>query len=145
MTTPLTTDWGEEWYTDNNVDGATVTVGLYNDSTDAASETFDVAAVTSEPSGSAYARQSTTVSTGTSGGEYGLISDSQVSFDVSDSSQTIDAAFAIVSFQSGRAGDGSATDHVIFVDGLSATYDLSSSSSPDTININAGDLSLLSD
>lgn len=145
MTTPLTTDWGEEWYTDNNVDGATVTVGLYNDSTDAAGETFDVGDLTTEPAGSAYARPSTTVTTSADGGDYGPISDSQVSFDVSDSTQTVDAAFAVVNFQSSRAGDGSATDHIVFVDALSATYDLSQSSSPDTININAADLKLLSD
>lgn len=134
------TDWGEEWYTDTNVDGATVTVGLYNDSTDSLGESSDVADVTTEPSGAAYARQSSAVTTTTISGDYGPDNDSDLVFDTSDSSQTVDHAFIIVNFQSSRAGDGSATDHIVAVDALDSSRDLSS---VDSVTISAGNLSIV--
>lgn len=142
MTTPLVTDWGEEWYTDNSTDGATFTVGLYNDSTDAAGETFDVGDVTTEPAGSAYARQSSTVTTAAQSGDYGPETDNQLQFDTSDSTQTVTAAFIIVNFQSSRAGDGSATDHIVAVAALSQSRDLSNI---DSVTFNAGDVEIMSD
>jgi len=70
----------------------------------------------------------------------GIDNDSQLSFDVSDSSATVDAAFVVVNFQSDSvAGDGSATDNLIAAGDLSQTRDLSS---VDTLNIPAGDLTI---
>jgi len=81
-----------------------------------------------------------TVTTRLSGGEFGIDNDSQLSFDVSDSNATVDAAFVVVNFQSDSvAGDGSATDNLIAAGDLSQSRDLSS---VDTLNIPAGDLTI---
>jgi len=134
----LLTNIGEEYYTENNVNGETVTVGLYNDSTDSLGETDDLSALTTEPTGSNYARQTSTVTTKQISGDFGFDNDSQLSFDTSDSSQTVDAAFVVVNFQSDSvAGDGSATDHLVAAGDLSQSRDLSSI---DTLNIDATNL-----
>ena len=134
------TNVGEEYLYENNADGETVKVGLYEDGTDALGETDNVGAVTTEPAGSAYSRQSDTVTTRLSGGEFGIDNDSQLSFDVSDSSATMDAAFVVVNSQSDSvAGDSSSTDNLIAAGDLSQSRDLSS---VDTLNIPAGDLTI---
>jgi len=94
----------------------------------------------SEPTGGSYARQSSTVTTLQIGSDFGFDNDSQLSFDVSDSSQTVDHAAFIVNFQSDTvAGDGSANDNLIGYAALSQSRDLSQI---DTLNIPAGDLEL---
>jgi len=134
----LITNTGEEYLYENNADGETVTVGLYEDATDALGETDNLSAVTTEPTGSAYSRQSDTVTARFSGGEFGIDNDSTLSFDTSDSSQTVDAAFIVVNFQSDAvAGDGSATDNLIAAGDLSQTRDLSN---VDTLDIPANGL-----
>jgi hypothetical protein len=136
----LITNVGEEYLYENNADGETVKVGLYEDATDALGETDNLSAVTTEPAGSAYSRQSDTVTTRLSAGEYGFDNDNQISFDVSDSNASVDAAFVVVNFQSDSvAGDGSASDNLIAAGDLSQTRDLSS---VDTLNIPAGDLNI---
>lgn len=136
----ILTNIGEEWYTETNVNGATVTVGLYSDSTDALSDTSTLPDITTEPTGSAYSRQSTTVTTAQIGSDFGFDSDSQLSFDTSDSSQTVDAAFLVVNFQSDSvAGDGSAQDHLIAAADLTQSRDLSQI---DTVNFPASDIDL---
>lgn len=66
--------------------------------------------------------------------------DPQLSFDTSNSSQTVDHAAFIVNFQSDTvAGDGSTTDNLIGYVDLSQSRDLSQI---DTLNIAAGDLEL---
>ena len=134
----LLTNIGEEWYTETSVDGATVTLGLYDDSTDTLSDSSVLSDVTTEPSGSAYARQNSTVTTTQISSDFGFDNDSQISFDTSDSSATVDAAFVVVNFTSDSvAGDGSATDHLVAAGDLSQSRDLSQI---DTLNISAGDL-----
>lgn len=136
----LLTDIGEEWLVENNTNGATITVGLYNDATDTLTDTSVLADITTEPAGSAYARQSDTVTTTQISGDFGFDNDSLVSFDTSDSSQTVDAAFIVVNFQSDTvAGDGSAQDHLIAAGDLSQSRDLSQ---VDTLEIAAGDLDI---
>lgn len=134
---------GEEYIIENNADAETVSVGLYNDATDALSDTSDVADITTEPSGAAYNRQSSAVTTKQIDGDFGFDTDTQLSFDTSDSSQSVDHAFVVVNFESDTvAGDSSATDHLIGVGQLSQTRDLSQ---VDTLNINAGDLEVTLD
>lgn len=136
----LLTNIGEEWYTENNTDGVTVTVGLYDDSTDALSDTSVLTDISTEPSGSNYARQSSTVTTTQISGDFGFDNDNQLSFDTSDSSQTVDAAFVVVNFQSDTvAGDGAANDHLVAAGDLTQSRDLSQI---DTLNIAAGDLQI---
>lgn len=134
----LLTNIGEEYVVENNADGASIDVGLYNDSTDAFGETSTLADITTEPAGSAYARQTDTVTTDQFSGDFGFDNDSLISFDTSDSSQTVDAAFIVITFTSDTvAGDGSNTDHLIGAADLSQSRDLSSI---DTLEIAAGDL-----
>lgn len=139
----LLTNIGEEWYTENNVNGATVIVGLYEDSTDQLGETSVLSDITTEPGGSNYARQSSAVTTLQISGNFGFDNDSQLSFDTSDSSQTVDAAFVVVNFQSDTvAGDAGANDHLVAAGDLSQSRNLSDI---DTLNIAAGDLEITID
>jgi len=136
----LLTNVGEEWLVENNADGATVKVGLYNDSTDALGESATLSDITTEPSGSNYSRQSDTVTTEQISGDFGFDNDNQITFDTSDSSQTVDAAFVVVNFQSDSvAGDGSATDNLIGAGDLSSSRNLSDI---DEVRIAAGDLDI---
>lgn len=136
----LLTNIGEEWYTENNVNGATVTVGLYNDTTDALGDTSTLASITTEPAGASYARQSSLVSTLQISGDFGFDNDSTLTFDTSDSSQTVDAAFFVVNFQSDSvAGDTTNQDHLVAAGDLSQSRNLSDI---DTLEIAAGDLEL---
>jgi hypothetical protein len=107
-----------------------VTVGLFNDSTDALSDGSDIGDITTEPSGGSYARQTATLDGGDfsntdSGGDWQTTITDQT-FDTSDSSQDVDAYFIVVTFQADDTGDGSATDHLFWTGNLDQTYDLNS-------------------
>jgi len=137
------TNIGEEWYTEAAVDGATVTVGLYNDSTDSLGDSSVLGDISTEPTGAAYSRQSSAVTTGQISTDFGFDTDSDLTFDVSDSDQTVDHAFFVVDFQSdGVAGDGSANDHLVAIAELSQSRDLSGLN---TLTISAGDLQIIAD
>lgn len=134
------TDVGEEFVYETNTNGQTVDVGLYDDSTDSIGEADNLAAITTEPSGSSYTRQTDTVTTGLFSGEFGIDNDTELSFDVSDSSRTVDALFIVANFQSDSvAGDASSTDNLIAAGDLSQTRDLSSI---DTLTVPAGEVSV---
>jgi len=134
------TNVGEEFLVENAANGATVTVLLFNNTTDALTEADNLAQITTEPTGAAYARQATAVATLQISGDFGFDNDSQLSFDVSDSSVTVDHAGFVVNFQSDTvAGDGAPTDNLIGFTALTQSRDLSQI---DTLNIPAGDLEL---
>jgi hypothetical protein len=136
----LLTNVGEEWLVENNIDGATITVGLYEDATDTLGEPATLSDITTEPAGAAYSRQTDTVTTAQIGGDFGADNDSTVTFDTSDSSQTVDAAFIVVNFQSDTvAGDGSAQDNLVAAGDLTQSRDLSNVSS---VDIATGDLEI---
>lgn len=131
-------DIGEELLMKNNMEGLSHDAGLYNDSTDAISDTDDLAAITTEPSGAAYARQTDTYSVSDISGNWGFDNDSKLTYDVSDSSQTVDGSFLVHNFASTDAGDGgTATDHLIATAALSQSRDLSQI---DTLEISSGGL-----
>ena len=147
MTTQLH-DTGEEailddFFEESLTKPASVTVGLYNDGTDALSDSSDVGAITTEPSGSAYARQSASFGTGdftnqdNAGDWESIIADQ--TFDTSDSSQSVDAYFIVINFTSDDTGDTSATDHLLFTGSLDQTYDLSN---VDSFTLSGAGLSL---
>lgn len=139
----ILTDVGEEYLVENNASGETLSVTLYNDSTDTITDADNLAAITTEPAGASFARQSSTVSTAQISGNFGFDNDSVLTFDVSDSTQTVDAAAIIVNFQSDTvAGDSAATDNLIAVADLSQGRDLSQI---DTLEIAAGDLDVTLD
>jgi len=135
---------GEEFMQDLVISsGKTFDIGLYNDSTDSLSDTSDVADITTEPAGAAYARQSDAASGFTaslSGGDIQIEGTSQT-FDVSDSTQTVDSVFVVVNYQSDVVtSDGSATDHLYYTNSLDQSYDLSQFDS--TVDLNPTKLTL---
>jgi len=132
MTTQLH-DTGEEWLIDKAFNGgngvSSVSVGLYNDATDALNDSDDVGAISTEPTGSAYARQSLSLGSNFSAqdasGNWEAIMD-DVTFDTSDSDQSVDAYFVVVTFTSDDKGDSGDNPHLLFTGSLDQTYDLSS-------------------
>jgi len=136
--TNLLTNIGEEYVVENNINGESVTVGLYNDGTDAISDTSTLSDITTEPGGAAYARQSDTFTTAIISGDYGFDNDNDIVFDTSNSSNTVDHGFLVVNFTSDTvAGDTGATDHLIAVVPLSQSLDLTNVT---TVTISAGEL-----
>ena len=131
----ILTDLGEEWYAKNNVDTATLPVGLYNDATDGINDTNDLSAITTEPSGAAYGRQSAAVSAADLSGDWGFDNDAELSFDTSDSTQTVDGYFFVATFQASDTGDSTNQDHLIATGALSQSRNLSDI---DTLKISAG-------
>jgi len=134
----LLTNVGEEYIVENNANGETIKVGLYEDATDTLGESSTLSDITTEPSGGNYSRQTDTVTTEQISGDFGFDNDNLISFDTSDSSQTVDAVFVVINFQSDTvAGDGSANDNLVAAGDLSQSRDLSNI---DTLEIAAGDL-----
>jgi hypothetical protein len=132
----ILTDLGEEWMITNDLDAASVDVGLYNDATDSIGDTDDLAALTSEPSDGNYTRQSgEAVSASDISGDWGVDNDSVITFDVTNTTGTVDSYFFVANFQANDTADGSATDHLVLTGSLSQSYDLSNL---DTLEISAG-------
>ena len=148
MTQDILVDLGEEYIIKNNFDGATVSVGLYNDSTDAITDTDDLAEITTEPASTNYARQSTTVSAADLSGDWGVETDNLIEFDFSDVASgdaeavDVDTGFFVISFQAEDTGDGSSTDHLIGNFALSQTRNTGEF---DTLEIAAGDATITLD
>jgi hypothetical protein len=141
MTQDLLVNIGEEYFITNNVDGVTLTVGLYNDSTDNIGEGSNVGDITTEPqNGAAYDTVSVTFSASNIGGNWGIENDSVISYDFSDTqddSVEVDTAFVTANFDSAEAGG--VGDHLIANPALSQSRKVGSI---DTLEIGAGDLEL---
>lgn len=132
----ILTDLGEEWMVKNNLDAASVDVGLYNDSTDSIGDSDDVGSITTELSGGNYSRQTgVSLSASDISGNWGVDNDNQISFDVTNTSGTVDSYFFVANFQADDTGDGSAQDHLVLTGSLSQSYDISN---VDTLDISAG-------
>jgi len=116
-------DLGEEYLIKNGADGDTFDVGLYNTS-DSLTDSDDLAAVTTEPSGSAYARQNQAFSAEDVSGDWQVNNDSTITFDTSDSSETVDGYIIVKNFQASDTGDSSATDHLVASGDLSQQFNL---------------------
>jgi len=131
----ILTDLGEEYMITNNLDSATFDVGLYNDASDAVSDSDDLP-LSSEPSDGNYTRQvDVSVSASDISGNWGIDNDNVITFDVTDTTGTVDSYFFVANFQANDTGDGSATDHLILTGSLSQSYELSNL---DTLEISAG-------
>lgn len=130
-------DLGEEWL--HITDVTTVTsldLLVYNDSTDSIADTNNLGDITSEPSGASYARQAANISVSQISGDVGFDNDNQETFDMSDSTQTIDHYGYETDFQATIvASQGASQENLLLTGALSQTYDLSN---VDTLNINAG-------
>jgi len=95
MTQDILVNLGEEELVKNGFDGDTLTVGVYNDSTDNLGDTNTVADITTEPTNSNYNPQTSVFSAVQISGDWGVDNDSQLSFDFSDqtSSETVDTFY----------------------------------------------------
>lgn len=133
MTTQLH-DTGEEFIVDKvfteSVSATSVSVGLYNDSTDSLGDSSDVGDITTEPTGSNYAKQSASFGSNftntDSSGNWETQMDDLV-FNTSDSNQSVDSYFVVINYDSQDTNDGgTSTDHLFFTGSLDQTYDLSS-------------------
>jgi hypothetical protein len=107
----------------------TVSVGLYDDSTDGLSDTSGPSDISTEPTGGSYTRQTADLDTSdftteenSNNNWQAVIADQ--TFDVSDSDANVDAYFAIVTFQSESEGDGSQNDNLFWTGDLDQLYDL---------------------
>lgn len=126
-------DTGEEWAQkltwrqDLISRDASVTVLLYNDSTDALSDSSDVGAITTEPTDGNYARQTlsldgTAISLSTSSGD--VRASGTVVFDTENTTGTVDAYAVIATFQSDVVNsESSENNHLITSAGV-GTHDL---------------------
>jgi hypothetical protein len=132
----ILTDLGEEWMMKFDLDAEAIDVGLYDDSTDQISDGDDLGNITSEPSGGNYSRQSgEALSASDISGDWGVDNDSTISFDVTNTSGTVDSYFFVANFQASDTGDTSASDHLVLTGSLSQSYDLSNL---DTLDISSG-------
>jgi hypothetical protein len=95
MATDILVDLGEEELMTNGFDGQTFTVGVYNDATDGLTDTSTVADITSQPTNTNYAPQTSVFTVANLSGDFGVDNDTQLSFDFSDitTSQIVDAFF----------------------------------------------------
>lgn len=132
MTSTGYSDYGEEWahkYSfrqDLITRDTTIEVLLYDDSTDSLTDSSDVGDITTEPTDGNYTRQtftldSTDVTLTQDAGE--VRAAATVTFDVDGTTGTVDAAAAVVSFQSDVVNsEGAQNPHHIY----SATLDIGS-------------------
>jgi hypothetical protein len=132
----ILTDIGEEYMITTNLDAESVDVGLYNDTTDSVTDTTDLP-LSSEPADGNYNRAvGEAVSASDISGNWGIDNDGVITFDVSNTTGTVDSYFFVANFASTDAGDGgTATDHLVLTGSLSQSYDLSNL---DTLEISAG-------
>ena len=136
----LLTNLGEEYWNKNDLEGVSIDIGLYNDSTDTITETDNLSEITTEPSGDSYDRQTDTFSTAKISGNWGIQNDSSLSFDVSDSTQTVDAFLLVINFQAEDTGDEEANDNLVACGALTQSRDLSQI---DCLDINASDCQVI--
>jgi len=106
---------GEAFVLNNNMGSVTYQIGLYNDSSDNLSDSATYSSITTEPSGSAYAAQTAAGTVSTNASNNGQVDIDTVTFDVSDSSQTVDSVY----IRDNSTGD------LIAANALGSSYDLS--------------------
>lgn len=129
----ILTNLGEEYMIKNDWRTTAVTFGMYNNATDLLSDTSDMASITTEPADGNYLRQSATISdteVQSIGGDWGWVV--TVQFDVTNTTGSVDACFAMVNFTAEETADAGATDHLVAAAFLSQTRDLANY---DTIDV----------
>lgn len=148
MTNNLLFNIGEEFIVDESPNGNTMTVGVYDDSTDGLSESFNLTngAPSTEPSNTNYSRQTDTVTTAQLSGDYGFDNDNSISFDFSDVSsgdsaeETLDTTLLIFNFQSDTVGgQGSANDNAVANPAMDTTH---ATGDIDSLDYSSGSISV---
>lgn len=157
MTTQLH-NTGEEWILDYAFTGGSskpteLTVGLFQDSSDNLDDGADYngnpgdtgQAITTEPTTGNYTQQTiafdnTGFSTASVAGNWQATNDNTITFDTQNTSETVDAYFVLIEYDSDEAGDGgTATNHLFWTGDLEQSRNLSQI---DTLDVNTVGLSL---
>jgi len=135
-------DTGEEWvtkniYTEEVAKPASITVGLYDDSTDALVDGSTLADITTEPNDGNYARLTYTFGTTdfsaqTDANTQWFAQFATKQYDLTDTTGTVDSYFVVISFQA--ENESSVNDHLLFTENLDV-----SNPPVDLSNYNAGD------
>lgn len=120
----ILTGAGKEYTVKNGFAGSGFVIGLYNDQTDNIQDNEDLADITTQPTGAAYDYQAAALEAADNGNWHGR-ADAKLTFDVSDSSETVDSYFIAKSFQSVEKGDGAPALHLLATGALSKSRDLS--------------------
>lgn len=132
---------GEEWkqksiYRQDQIGSreTSISVGLYDDSTDNLSEADDIGAITTEPTTGNYGQQTlsldaTDLSISQTSGDIDI--SGTVTFDVSDTGETVDGFFVVVSFQSDVINSESSKNNHLLISGTFGTTDLTNYTSID--------------
>ena len=125
-------DTGEEWAhknafrQDEITRNTTVEVLLYDDGTDELTDTDDVSDITTEPTDGNYSRQTFTLDSADvelSVVDGQLLAEATVTFDLEDTTGTVDASGTVVDFQSDIVNDEEeANPHLLYT----ATLDIGS-------------------
>jgi len=150
------TDFGEEFVQQLIIDsGKTLDIMLYADaqgpesgeisSPDDPDDSWDEPDFTTEPQGSAYNRQQEAASNFTKSLDNNddvKISGTVQTFDVSDSTQSVNAVAVVVPFAAETVQDdsGTVTDHLMYTAYLDGTYDLNDFNS--TVDLDPVELTL---
>jgi len=107
-----------------------VDILIYNDTTDAITDGDNLTDISTEPGGASFSRQSVSLDSGDvtvqengNGNVEFVLAD--VTFDVSDSSQTVDAWGIIADFDATLLSEGNNGDNVIATGSLDQSRDLS--------------------
>jgi hypothetical protein len=108
---------------------STLEITLYNQSTDALTDSSLPAEITTEPTGSNYARETIALDTAEITTEQNTNSNYQFVFEdqtliTDDSTQSVDAYAVFVTFQSDLQGDSSTDEYLFFAGNLDQEYDL---------------------
>jgi len=137
----LVTNVGKEYVFDVDQDTDSIELLLYNDATDALTEADNLGAITTEPDTTqTYARQTAEIGTLEINSNYGFENEQEYEFDVTDNTETVDAAGLVANFESSVAGDTEPQDNLIAAGFLTETRNLEDF---DTITIVAGDLTFI--
>jgi len=132
-------DTGEEYVLKNDTDGDTFIIGLFNANQDNLSDSDDIGNITSEPNGQSYNRQTSSfsavevnnnINNTTVLADWVTTNDTQIEFDVSDSTNTVNSYFIAKSFQSADKGDTSPELHLIIAAPFTNKIDLSEGNTP---------------
>lgn len=124
-------DTGEEYLLKNNTDGVSFDILLFNNSTDDLSETDDIGDVTTEPATGNYSRQTQSLTATDNSGDWQLENQSSVTFDTTNTTETVDSYAVVKSFKASDTNDTSAQDHLIVSASLEQSIDLSGESQVD--------------
>lgn len=135
MTTQLH-DTGEEiiirdFFEESVSKPADFKIGLYEDATDSLTDSSDIGDINNEADGGSYGRVTLAFDTADMTAEDNATDNwqvvfSDVTFDTTDSTVSVDSYFTVVEFASQDKNDGgTATQHLLFTGSLDQSYDLS--------------------